>query len=193
MLRGRRYWIFDLDGTLTKPVHDFEAIRRMLGVPSGRGILEWLEALSPAERAPLVAALDRHEYELAESAEAADGADAILDAVVRSGCRLGIVTRNNAENVAVTLRAAGLGSYFAAESIMSRDNARPKPDPDGINQLLERWQGERAAAVMVGNHRHDLAAGRAAGVETVHVDSEGVFVWSDLTDVRVMSLRELLG
>jgi len=187
-----KYWIFDLDGTLTKPVHDFDAIRRMLGVPAGRGILEWLEALPERDRTPLVAKLDRHEYELAERAEAADGAAMVLTALARGDCRLGIVTRNNAENVEITLRAAGLTGYFAADSIMTRDNARPKPDPDGINQLLARWRGERAAAVMVGNHRHDLAAGRAAGVETVHVDSDGIFEWAELADLRVRSLRELL-
>jgi phosphoglycolate phosphatase-like HAD superfamily hydrolase len=75
---------------------------------------------------------------------------------------------------------------------MTRDNARPKPDPDGIYQLLDLWRAATATAVMVGNHRHDLAAGRAAGVSTVHVDTEGVFEWADLADVRVLSLLELL-
>ncbi|MEE9219805.1 MAG: HAD family hydrolase, partial [Acidobacteriota bacterium] len=28
---GRTHWIFDLDGTLTTSVHDFEAIREALG------------------------------------------------------------------------------------------------------------------------------------------------------------------
>jgi len=192
MRPDRQYWIFDLDGTLTKPVHDFDAIRRMLGVPIGRGILEWLAALPENERAPLVAALDRHEYELAKTAESADGAADVLAALKRAHRRLGIVTRNNAENVEVTLAAAGLDGFFEPDSIMSRDNARPKPDPDGIHQLLARWTGDRASAVMVGNHRHDLAAGRAAGVATVHVDIEGVFEWADLADVRVASLRDLL-
>ena len=80
VLADRKHWIFDLDGTLTKPVHDFDEIRRMLGVPNGRGILEWLAQLSEQERAPLVEILDRHEYELAERAEQADGAAALLAA-----------------------------------------------------------------------------------------------------------------
>ena len=33
-------WIFDLDGTLTIPDYDFPAIKRQLGLPPGRGILE---------------------------------------------------------------------------------------------------------------------------------------------------------
>ena len=75
---------------------------------------------------------------------------------------------------------------------MTRDNARPKPDPDGIHQLLARWRRRRSTGVMVGNHRHDLAAGRAAGLSTVHVDTDGVFEWAELADVRVVSLLELV-
>lgn len=36
-----RAFIFDLDGTLTLAVHDFEAIRRSLGIPAGVPILEY--------------------------------------------------------------------------------------------------------------------------------------------------------
>jgi phosphoglycolate phosphatase-like HAD superfamily hydrolase len=193
MIRQRKHWIFDLDGTLTKPVHDFDAIRALLGVPASRGILEWLAGLPLAERAPLVHKLDRHELELAERAEAADGASVVLTALREIGCSLGIVTRNNTRNVEVTLRAAGLHAFFDPDSIMTRDNARPKPDPDGIHKLLGQWRGDATTGVMVGNHRHDLDAGRAAGVPTVHVATDGVFEWPDLADVRVRSLRELVG
>ena len=189
--RQRKHWIFDLDGTLTKPVHDFDAIRRLLGVPAGRGILEWLEALSPGERAPLVALLDAHELQLAERAESAEGAALLLTTLRDADCDLGIVTRNNTKNVEITLHAAGLDAFFDASSIMTRDNARPKPDADGIRQLLDRWRGAIAQAVMVGNHRHDLAAGRAAGVETIHVATDGVFEWPDLADRKVLSLLDL--
>lgn len=192
MIRQRKHWIFDLDGTLTKPVHDFDAIRALLGVPASRGILEWLSGLPPAEQAPLVEKLNRHELELAERAEAADGASLVLASLREIGCSLGIVTRNNTRNVEVTLHAAGLEAFFDADSIMTRDNAKPKPDPDGIHRLLERWRGDSTTGVMVGNHRHDLAAGRAAGIPTVHVATDGVFEWPDLADVRVLSLRELL-
>jgi HAD superfamily hydrolase (TIGR01509 family) len=192
VIRQRKHWIFDLDGTLTKPVHDFDAIRALLGVPASRGILEWLSGLPPAEQAPLVEKLNRHELELAERAEAADGASLVLASLREIGCSLGIVTRNNTRNVEVTLHAAGLEDFFDAESIMTRDNAKPKPDPDGIHRLLERWRGDATTGVMVGNHRHDLAAGRAAGIPTVHVATDGVFEWPDLADVRVLSLRELL-
>ena len=39
-LLKRKNWIFDLDGTLTVAVHDFDAIRKELGIPAGLPIVE---------------------------------------------------------------------------------------------------------------------------------------------------------
>ena len=44
-LLQRKYWIFDLDGTLTVAVHDFNAIRNELGIPAGQPILKTIESL----------------------------------------------------------------------------------------------------------------------------------------------------
>ncbi|MEY4949417.1 MAG: hypothetical protein RL698_1628, partial [Pseudomonadota bacterium] len=44
-IRGARHWIFDLDGTLTVAMHDFDAIRTALDLPTGRPILEALAEL----------------------------------------------------------------------------------------------------------------------------------------------------
>ena len=39
----RTFWVFDLDGTLTVPVHDFAAIKRELGLDPEVDILSaWL-------------------------------------------------------------------------------------------------------------------------------------------------------
>ncbi|KPW40478.1 hypothetical protein ALO66_05453, partial [Pseudomonas coronafaciens pv. atropurpurea] len=47
-LDGIRHWVFDMDGTLTVPVHDFAAIKRELDIPQDHDILGHLAAL-PAE------------------------------------------------------------------------------------------------------------------------------------------------
>ena len=46
---ARKHWVFDLDGTLTLPVHDFAVIRQALGVPQGIDILGYLASLPDAE------------------------------------------------------------------------------------------------------------------------------------------------
>ena len=58
MLRDCEAFIFDLDGTLTVAVHDFDAIRAELGLPVGRPILEELATLPLAEAAELRERLD---------------------------------------------------------------------------------------------------------------------------------------
>ena len=47
-LQRRRHWIFDMDGTLTVSAHDFEHMRRELGLPPDVPILEALHALPEA-------------------------------------------------------------------------------------------------------------------------------------------------
>ena len=44
-LLQRKYWIFELDGTLTVAVHDFNAIRKELGIPERQPIVEALKSL----------------------------------------------------------------------------------------------------------------------------------------------------
>ena len=46
-----RHWVFDMDGTLTVAVHDFEAIKRALEIPQSDDILHHLAALPAAEAA----------------------------------------------------------------------------------------------------------------------------------------------
>jgi HAD superfamily hydrolase (TIGR01509 family) len=182
-LRHRRCWIFDLDGTLTRAVHDFDAIRRELELPAGRPILEALAELPPDEARPRWQRLDAIELELARSARPAAGARELLEALAARGRLLGVLTRNSLANAVETLRGAGLERFFAAECVLGRESAAPKPDPEGIRRLLAGWSAQPEQAVMVGDHRFDLLTGRAAGVLTVHVDSSERFVWPEQADL----------
>jgi HAD superfamily hydrolase (TIGR01509 family) len=190
-LASRAHWVFDLDGTLTVAVHDFAKIRAMLGLPGGIGILEALEALPPHEAAPLWKRLDDFEYELAGRAVAAEGATTLLNTLARRGATLGILTRNNRLNAERTLGATGLSAFFAGSSLMTREQSRPKPHPEGICLLLERWGADPSTAVMIGDHQIDIEVGRAAGLATVLVDVSGAAPWHGSADVTVRSLGEL--
>ena len=58
--------IFDLDGTITKPYLDFDAIRREIGIASGT-ILEAMQGMEAAERLRAQAIVLRHEWEAARN------------------------------------------------------------------------------------------------------------------------------
>ncbi|MDP2312027.1 MAG: HAD-IA family hydrolase [Pseudomonadota bacterium] len=192
-LRDRTHWIFDMDGTLTVPMHDFAWLHRALEVPEGEDILATIDR-RPAERA----AADREvirawEDEIAGRARAQDDALALLDALVRRGRILGVLTRNTLEGARLTLESAGLARYFDPAAIVSRDCAPPKPHPGGGQRLLRHWGVEAGAAVVVGDWVYDAQAGRAAGTATVLVMRHGPQPWADEADLLVDDLWGLAG
>ncbi|WP_312237676.1 HAD family hydrolase [Stenotrophomonas sp.] len=170
-LSAMRHWVFDMDGTLTVAVHDFQQIKRALAIPLEEDILAHLAAL-PTEQADAKHAwLLAHERDLAEGARAAPGAVALVRALHAAGCRLGILTRNARELAQVTLQAIGLADVFDEADIVGRDEATPKPSPAGLQYFVQRWQIDPQQVVMVGDHRFDLECGRAAGTRTLLVNA----------------------
>lgn len=190
-LRSKTAWIFDLDGTLTLPVHDFGYIRRELEVPEAADILEHLAVLPRDEATKRQARLQEIEIELANKARPAPGALGAVKKLHRSGAKLGILTRNDKEIALLTLKTIGMGHYFSDSNVLGRNDAPPKPDPAGIHYLLDEWGAAPSDAVMVGDYLFDLQAGRAAGTATVHVGRPDGKSWLELTDYAVASLDEL--
>ena len=192
-LLGGGFWVFDLDGTLTLPVHDFGMIRTSLAVPDGADILGHLAALSEEEAQPLHARLDVIERELVTQTAPAPGARKLVDILARHDCRLGILTRNTREIALLTLEHIGLAGCFPLEGILGRDEAPPKPDPAGILLLARLWGAPPDTLVMVGDYMFDLQAGQAAGAATIHVHGALPRRWPEWTDLCVASLEELAG
>lgn len=189
---GRNCWIFDLDGTLTLPVHDFAAIRSALGMEeTDPDILRFLASLPAAEAAARHARLIEIEYELSARTAAAPGAGRLLEHLLKRGSRVGILTRNTREIALHTLGLIGLKDHFSPEDILGREEAAPKPDPEGINKLLKAWSATPDDAVMVGDYLFDLQVGRAAGTATIHVDRTSAFPWSELADMEVPDMLRL--
>jgi HAD superfamily hydrolase (TIGR01509 family) len=190
-LAAKRAWIFDLDGTLTVDIHDFDAIRAELDLPAGQPILEALDALPEEQAAARHARLMLIERELALASRPSRGAATLLGRLTAAGARLGIVTRNSAELALLTLEACGLASHFEPRHVLGRESAPPKPDPAALRWLLESFEVGPADAVMVGDFAFDLQAGRAAGVATVWVAGETDERFLDLCDTRVPDLATL--
>ncbi len=185
----RRHWIFDLDGTLTVAVHDFDDLRRRLGLMPGAPILEAIDAHPPAVRADLLARVAAWEQSLVDHATVAPGALKLLDFLALRGARLGILTRNLKPIALATLERVGLADRFDADDVVGREEAPAKPEPGGVLYLLQRWQAPPSDGVMVGDYLYDLQAGRRAGVCTVHVGKGPG--WPEWTDQRVDTLEAL--
>lgn len=180
-----------MDGTLTHAIHDFDDIRKQLNLPPGKPILESIAELPAAQAAEVNQQLDDLELEIAGHATAQPHSAKLLSQLTDQGHAVGIVTRNGHEIALATLKACGLDRFFKPEFVISRDCCEPKPSPDGVNLLLNRWSASNSSAVIVGDYLFDLEAGKNAGIATVHLDVEGAFLWPEYSDYNVTSLEPL--
>ena len=194
-LLSRPAWVFDMDGTLTVPMHDFAAFKQDHGLPMDRDVLGGTLSLPEPRRSRVLQAIRDWEDELARTAEAQDDAVQLLEAITSRGGQVGVLTRNSKEGAVVTLGASGLDRFFGDESfVIGRDCAAPKPAPDGVELLLRRFGARPEQAVMVGDWVFDVQAGRNAGTATVLVERHGPCPadWLPFADAVVGRLDELL-
>jgi HAD superfamily hydrolase (TIGR01509 family) len=182
--------IFDLDGTLTEPLLDFEAIRRELGIAPGRPILEALNDVDEPRRLWAEEILRRREMEAIEAATLADGCRELLTRLAQEGVSVAILTRN--VRAAVRLFSERFGFRF--DAVFTREDGPPKPSPHGVQTLCAAMGVAPADALVVGDYTFDILAGRAAGCRAVLVRAEPVAnpeEWGS-PDAIVPSLRSLL-
>jgi len=191
-LLNRMHWVFDLDGTLTKPVHDFPAIRLALGLSEQQGTLEGILGMPEVERKSTMDQLDQIGWDYAEQAEAQPGSMKLLKYLQAHGCRMGVVTRNNHLNLLESLKRCGMEKFFESDCLVSRDQPPAKPSPEPLNRLLQHWGASPKDGVMVGDAVYDLQSGRAAGMATIYLDSSDHGGLEDLADLRVCSWIEFL-
>jgi HAD superfamily hydrolase (TIGR01509 family) len=189
---SHRAVIFDLDGTLTEPLLDFDAMRAEIGLPPGP-ILEQLAHADAATRARAEEILRRHEREAIARATLADGCSELLAHLAQREIPAAILTRNVRE--VVDTFVASFGFTFAA--VYTREDGPHKPSPAGVFALCEKMSVAPAHTLVVGDYKFDILAGRAAGCATALVTSTHSPTPDELPewgppDVVVASLRELM-
>ncbi len=154
--------IFDLDGTITVPVLDFDAIRAEIGLPPGP-ILESLARLSEAERLKAEVVLERHERDAAHGSQLNPGAAETVAALRATGWPVAILTRNTRRWTKFVLQKHGI----AIDALATRDDAVIKPSGESVLRLCRATDSDPASSWMVGDHLFDVLSGRAAGCHTV--------------------------
>src|SRR5689334_15808270 len=132
--------IFDLDGTLTEPALDFDAIRDEIGLPEGVPILEHLDGLTVADRARAETVMVRHERAAIARATLSDGCADLLGHLRAQEIPISILTRNVREVVETCARMF----TFEFHAIYTREDGPPKPSPAGA-LLLCRAMGVEPA------------------------------------------------
>ncbi len=178
-------FLFDLDGTLIDSIElILRSYRHTMRLHRGHEPSDdvWMEGLGtplwvqfrhftedPAEIEAMVATY--RAYNLAHHDELVRPYDGVVEAVRALRARkktLGLVTSKMRSGALRGLRVAGLEDAF--QVIVGADEVtHPKPHPEPVLMALERLRAPAAGAVFVGDSRHDLECGRAAGVKTAAV------------------------
>jgi HAD superfamily hydrolase (TIGR01509 family) len=190
-MKEPRAVIFDLDGTLTEPLLDFDAMRAEIGLPPGP-ILEQLAHADAEARARADEILRRHEREAIARATLAEGCAELLAHLAARAIPAAILTRNVREVVDTFARTFG----FSFAAVYTREDGPHKPSPAGVFALCEQMGAAPADTLVVGDYKFDILAGRAAGCVTALVlgthrpGPDELPDWGP-PDVVVASLREL--
>jgi phosphoglycolate phosphatase len=182
-----RLAIFDLDGTLVDSAPDIQAaLDRLMaarGLPGftrdevtamiGDGVRVLVtRALAargqPFDEAALDAFMADYEANAANETRLFPGIAEALEALQAQGWRLAVCTNKPEAAARELLGALGLLDRLAA---LGGGDSFPmrKPDPGHLHATIAAAGGAARGAVMIGDHRNDIAAARGAGIPCVFV------------------------
>ena len=182
--------IFDLDGTITQPYFDFDAIRREIGLGEDGGpVLEAMEKMPPQQRRRTEEILHYHENKALAASQLNEGAGETLARLRERGIYVGVLTRNRKCNAMAIAEKHGL--HF--DAVVGREDGPVKPDAFGVQHLCRHFGIEPAETLLVGDYLYDLLCARAAGavpVLIVNHHEAGTFV--EHADFTVERLSEIL-
>ena len=180
-------FLFDLDGTLidsidlilrsyrhTMQIHRADAPpppddvwMKGLGTPLWVQFRHWTD--DETEIAAMVATY--RAYNLKHHDSLVKPYEGVVEEVVKlkqSGKRLGLVTSKLKDGAMKGLRLAGLDHAFEIV-IGAGEVTNPKPHPEPVLKALDLLDAAPERTVFIGDSRHDLECGRAAGVKTAAV------------------------
>ncbi len=181
--------IFDLDGTITEPYFDFDAIRLEMGLDKGAGpVWEAMQKMTPQQRKKTEQILDFHERQALEQARLNPGTKETLEELYQQGIKIGILTRNKKDNAMEIAEKFGL--HF--DHVVDRYDGPVKPDAFGVLTLCHRFGIEPAHAMMVGDYLFDIQSGKSAGAVTVFLKNRKNKNFSDHADYTIYNMTELL-
>jgi len=156
--------IFDLDGTITRPYFDFDAIREEMGLAKDSGpILESMEKMTPGQRRRAEKILHFHESRAVAESVLNAGAKRTLSTLRKAGIRIGILTRNRRSNAIAIAKKHKL----RFDNIVDREDGPIKPDAFGVLRICEEFGVRPEETLLVGDYLFDLLCAKAAGAVAV--------------------------
>ena len=156
--------IFDLDGTITQPYFDFDAIREEIGLAKDSGpVLESMEKMTAQQRQNAEKILYYHEQKAVTESKLNANAKQTLSALRAAGIHIGVLTRNRRSNALAIARKHKL----KFDTVIGREDGPVKPDAFGVLRICEQFGVEPEETMLVGDYLFDLLCAKAAGAVAV--------------------------
>ncbi len=156
--------IFDLDGTITQPFFDFDAIREEIGLARDSGpLLESMEKMTVQQRQDAEKILHYHEKKAVTESRLNANAKQTLSTLRSAGINIGILTRNKRENALAIAQKHEL----KFDIVIGREDGPVKPDAFGVLRICEQFGVEPKETMLVGDYLFDLLSAKAAGAVAV--------------------------
>ena len=182
--------IFDLDGTITQPFFDFDAIRAEMGLSSEDGpVWEAMLKMSPQRQRQTEKILFYHEQKGVDESQLNEAAAETLAELRKMGIKIGILTRNRTANAWAVADKHGL----QFDAVVGREDGPVKPDAYGVVELCRCFKVQPQDILMVGDYLFDIQCARAAGAIAVllanHPQAEE---FAEQADYRIDRIDEIL-
>jgi len=182
--------IFDLDGTITEPYLDFDAIREEIGLGKNGGpVLEAMESMTPRQRQRAEDILHCHEQRALSASTLNAGARETLAGLRARGVHIGVLTRNRKGNALAVAKKHGL----QFDVVVGREDGPAKPDAFGVLYLCRHFGVDPAETLLVGDYLYDMQCARAAGaIPVLMANHHGPNEFAEHADFLVRNLGEIL-
>jgi len=156
--------IFDLDGTITQPYFDFDAIREEMGLNKNSGpVLESMQKMSPEQRRKAEQTLHSHERMAVIESKLNAGAKETIESLRKDAISIGILTRNRRSNALAIAKKHGL----KFDAVVGRDDGPIKPEAFGVLRICNQFDVKPRETLLVGDYLFDLLCAKSAGAVAV--------------------------
>lgn len=182
--------IFDLDGTITQPFFDFDAIRAEMGLTAEDGpVWEAIQKMSAERRQQTEQILFYHEQKGVEESQLNEGAAETLAQLRHLGVKIGVLTRNRAANAWAVAQKHGL----EFEAVVGREDGPIKPDVYGVLELCRRFGVRPDEVLVVGDYLFDVQCAHQAGaIAVLLANHPQADEFAEQADYRIDKLDEIV-
>ena len=182
--------IFDLDGTITQPYFDFDAIREEIGLAKDSGpVLESMEKMTAQQRQDVEKILHYHEQKAVTESKLNANAKQTFSALRKAGIHIGVLTRNRRSNAL----AIASKHKLRFDAVIGREDGPVKPDAFGVLRICEQFGAEPEETLLVGDYLFDLLCAKAAGaVAVLLVNHNQADAFAEHADFCIEDISQIL-